>query len=91
MFAIDIAAFAVMSNHLHVVLRIDAEKANAWSDKEIIERWHQIFKGDDLTHQFLKDKQLEAHQMAQLKHLIATYRSRLWDISCPFIQKRCVV
>ena len=80
-FAIDIAAFAVMSNHLHVVLRIDAEKANAWSDKEIIERWHQIFKGTDLTHKFLKDNLLEEHQMAHLKHLIATYRSRLCDIS----------
>ena len=80
-FAIDIAAFAVMSNHLHVVLRIDAEKANAWSDKEIIERWHQIFKGNDLTQNFLKDKPLEAHQMTQLKNLIATYRSRLCDIS----------
>ena len=27
--------------------------------------------------------------MAQLKHLIATYRRRLCGISCPFIQKRC--
>ena len=89
-FAIDIAAFAVMSNHLHVVLLLDVEKANAWTDKEIIERWHQIFKGNDLRHKFLKYKQLEAHQMLQLKHLIATYRSRLCDISCPFIQKRCV-
>ena len=43
-----------MSNHLHVVLRIDIEKANAWSDKEIIERRHQIFKGTDLKAQILK-------------------------------------
>ena len=38
-FAIDICAYAVMSNHYHVVLRVDAEKANAWSKKEIIDRW----------------------------------------------------
>ena len=32
-FAIDVAAYAVMSNHLHVVLHIDVEQANAWSDR----------------------------------------------------------
>jgi len=30
-FAIDIAAYAVMSNHLYVVLRIDSESAQAWT------------------------------------------------------------
>ena len=32
-FAIDIAAYAVMSNHLHLVLRIDIELANSWTDR----------------------------------------------------------
>lgn len=31
-FAIDVAAFAVMSNHLHVVLRVDIDSANRWTD-----------------------------------------------------------
>ena len=35
-FAIDICAFAVMSNHLHLVLRVDAELAKCWSDIEIV-------------------------------------------------------
>ncbi|ABE55674.1 protein of unknown function DUF1568 [Shewanella denitrificans OS217] len=42
-FAIDVAAFAVMSNHLHVVLRIDIEIANRWTDREVLEQWHKLF------------------------------------------------
>jgi predicted Co/Zn/Cd cation transporter (cation efflux family) len=32
-FAIDICAYAVMSNHFHVVVKVDADKAKLWSDK----------------------------------------------------------
>jgi REP element-mobilizing transposase RayT len=34
-FAIDVAAFAVMSNHLHLVLRIDIETANRWTQTKM--------------------------------------------------------
>ncbi|QGS50556.1 hypothetical protein [Shewanella putrefaciens] len=80
-FAIDVVAFAVMSNHLHVVLRIDVETANRWSDREVLEQWHKLFKGNELTHKFAKGELVEAHEVNRLKHSIATYRSRLCDIS----------
>ncbi|WP_261874951.1 transposase [Vibrio rarus] len=80
-FAIDVAAFAIMSNHLHVVLHVDIEAANDWSDREVLEQWHQIFKGDELTHRFVKGHLLPPADTAILQHRIATYRSRLCDIS----------
>ncbi|NRB25712.1 transposase [Shewanella sp.] len=80
-FAIDVAAYAVMSNHLHLVLRIDIELANRWSDREVVGQWHQIFKGTELSQQFAQGEVIEAYQVSQLKHLIAQYRSRLSDIS----------
>lgn len=80
-FAIDVAAYAVMSNHLHVVLHIDIETVNRWSDRDVIEQWHKLFKGDELTHKFANGQLIEPHEVARLKHTIAIYRSRLCDIS----------
>jgi REP element-mobilizing transposase RayT len=42
-FAIEVCAYAVMANHYHLVVRIDREAADAWSDKQVIERWQQLF------------------------------------------------
>ena len=80
-FAIDIAAYAVMSNHLHLVLRIDIELANSWSDSEVVEQWHQLFNGTELTQRFAKGELVEERSLSQLRRTIAEYRSRLSDIS----------
>ncbi|NRD74904.1 transposase [Shewanella sp. VB17] len=80
-FAIDVAAYAVMSNHLHIVLYIDLDKANVWSDREVVEQWHQCFNGTALTQKFARGEVIDEHQVAKLKYFIATYRSRLSDIS----------
>ncbi|QQX81056.1 transposase [Shewanella sp. KX20019] len=80
-FAIDVAAYAVMSNHLHIVLYIDLETANQWSDREVVIQWHKLFNGTDLTQKFSKGEVIEECMVIPLKHLIATYRSRLSDIS----------
>jgi hypothetical protein len=89
-FAIDVAAYAVMSNHLHVVLSIDIYQANRWNDMEVIEHWHRLFNGTDTTQKFAKGAWLEANEWLELSHTIAVYRSRLSDISCQCFQKSAV-
>ena len=48
-FAIDVSAYAVMSNHVHVVVRVDAERALAWDRDEVLRRWTQLFTGPELV------------------------------------------
>ncbi|NRB25783.1 MAG: transposase [Shewanella sp.] len=80
-FSIDVAAYAVMSNHLHLVLSVDIYQSNCWTDREVVEHWHQVFKGTEITQKFAKGEVIESVEISQLKHSIAQYRSRLSDIS----------
>ena len=80
-FAIDICAYAVMSNHYHIVLHIDDEAATSWSGREVIERWHGLFAGTVLTQRLLRGKTLSAAEMRVVDELVALWRGRLMDIS----------
>jgi len=54
-FAVDVAAYAVMSDHFHQVVRIDAERAGEWSDDEVLRRWTKLYTGPELVQQYLRD------------------------------------
>ena len=42
-FAIDLLAYAVMSNHYHVVVRLNTSKLLRLSDEDVVERWGTIY------------------------------------------------
>jgi len=52
-FAVDLCAYAIMSNHYHIVVHINADEVETWSDEEVATRWMQIFSGPLLMHQCL--------------------------------------
>ena len=81
LFYIDIAAFAVMSNHYHIVLHVDKDQAVKADPKDIVRRWHQIYKPKEVSEKYLNDQHLEPHELNQIDVLIDTWRSRLYDIS----------
>ena len=80
-FAIDICAYVVMSNHLHLVLRIDVELAKHWSDVEVVSQWQKLFTGDSLNEDFVKGEALESYQQNFINKRVKEYRLRLMDIS----------
>jgi hypothetical protein len=48
-FCIDIAAYAVMSNHFHIVLHVNQSKARELTDLDVVQRWYQLYKGNLLA------------------------------------------
>jgi REP element-mobilizing transposase RayT len=80
-FAIDVAAFCAMSNHVHTVLHVDPKRAAAWTTKEVFERWTQLFAGPDIVQRYLRGDPLLAVELTLLDSLCATYRERLCSIS----------
>jgi len=49
-FALELCAYAVMSNHYHVILYIDAAQAEIWTRNNVIEYWIWIFNWTLLSH-----------------------------------------
>ena len=46
-FAVAVGGFSVMDNHLHVLVRLDPEVAQGWSDLEVVQRWGRLFPPRD--------------------------------------------
>ncbi|MFQ3236226.1 MAG: REP element-mobilizing transposase RayT [Paraglaciecola sp.] len=44
-----ICAYAVMSNHTHVVLHVDKTSADVWDADEVLRRYHKLHKGTQYT------------------------------------------
>ena len=55
-FAIDIAAYAVMSNHYHLVVYVDEDEAISWSNEEVCARWLQLYNNHPLVERLQTDK-----------------------------------
>ena len=80
-FCIDIAGFAVMSNHYHVVLHVDQEKANALSDDEVQDRWLRLYCGTDAVQRYRAGEELSATELNLVATTVALYRDHLSNLS----------
>ncbi|WP_189398954.1 transposase [Arenicella chitinivorans] len=80
-FAIKLCSYAVMSNHYHVVLHVRPDIAEAWSEREVVERWSNLFVGTLFSQRYLAGEPLSEQQWAVLRRDIKCWRNRLMDIS----------
>ena len=80
-FAIDVCAYAVMSNHYHLVLHVDTGKAADWHDEEVIKRWTELFPANGkIVETLALNAETKTAQQA-LQNKLSEWRDRLQDIS----------
>jgi hypothetical protein len=80
-FAIDIAAYAIMSNHYHLVLRVNMEDVQGWSDEQVVDRWARLFRLPEIVQSARRGADLNAAGRTQVAELVSVYRERLHSIS----------
>jgi REP element-mobilizing transposase RayT len=79
-FSIDVCAYAIMSNHYHLILHINQPQALAWSDGEVIERWTLLFKAPLLIDRMRKGERLIKAEQKLVTEFVLEWRSRLTDL-----------
>ena len=79
-FAIDLCAYAIMSNHYHLVLRVDRQRGARLTKEEVVQRWTKLYR-EPLPIQRWREGSASAAEQAIAEELIESWRKRLADIS----------
>ena len=78
-FAVGVLAYAVMSNHSHLVLRNRPDLAAQWSPREVAERWCRVFPGAHREGE--KGWDLRVESLLRDPSALEERRRRLADVS----------
>ena len=81
LFAIDLCSYAVMSNHYHLVVKLDPEQVTDLSNDEIINRWLCLFKGPLLVQRYHAGDSLTEVEHETVSNIVAIWRKRLANLS----------
>jgi len=79
-FAIDVCAYAIMSNHYHTVLYVDAPRAKCWTEQEVLDRWQKLFRLPSLVERYQSVETTESERDAA-REIIELWRARLTSVS----------
>lgn len=81
LFCIDIAAYAVMSNHYHLVIRIQKQRALTLSLLEVAKRWGSLFALPFLAKRMTDNEEMSDAERDEAIRQIELRRERLYDLS----------
>ncbi|GAB4196049.1 MAG: transposase [Wenzhouxiangellaceae bacterium] len=70
-----------MSNHFHLIVKIERDQALGWSLDEVIERWTQLYSTPDLIQRYQNDEWLDDSEQEALSDLVESWRERLYSLS----------
>ena len=78
-FSIDICSYAVMSNHYHIVLKVNDNKK--WSIDETLKTWNKLYSLPYLCDKYLRNEIHTNAEIREVKKIAKEYRKRLMSIS----------
>lgn len=81
LFSIELCAYAVMSNHYHLVVKLNPNEASRWSDDEVLNRWTAIFRGPLLVQRYRDGEALTPVEVDTVRSIAAVFRNRLASLS----------
>ncbi len=80
-FGCDVLTYAIMSNHLHVILRARPDVVARWSDQEVALRWLKVFPGRRMDEHLGQPTETDVESLSRDKERLSELRRRLSDIS----------
>jgi len=80
-FSIDLCAYAVMSNHTHLVLRVNPKQVETLTDEDVIQRWTWLYKRPVLIERYLKGECSTQAEHQAVQELLSEWRNRLMSLS----------
>ena len=80
-FGIDVLTYAILSNHLHLVVRTRPDIVQEWSDKEVAIRWLRVFPGQRIDEHLAEPTTNSVDTLANNTERIQLIRLRLSDPS----------
>ena len=81
LFSLELCAYAIMSNHYHLVVRLNPAEAEFWSDDEVLDRWTSLFRGPLLVQRYRAGDALTDAERETVRSITAVYRARLASLS----------
>ena len=78
-FHIDVCSYAIMSNHYHLVLKVNDTKD--WSIHQVLINWSSLCQLPYLCQKFMDKKSMSKAEMDMVSIMTEEYRERLMNIS----------
>ena len=76
-----VAGFAILDNHLHLLVRLDPDVALGWSDEDVVRRWGRLFPPRDKARQVVPVSDEWVQVRLKDARWVATARERLQSLS----------
>lgn len=80
-FACDVLTYAILSNHMHLILRSRPDVVKAWGDEMVAVRWLKAFPGRRIEEHLGEPTQADVDALVADKQRLAEIRRRLSNIS----------